>query len=72
MADTTSTTLPHDAAATMALQVDGGPETPAVLKARVFSTGSTGFSGNLKVDGSDGRRYQVSVNVILIGSKPQA
>jgi hypothetical protein len=56
--------------ASMTLDVDGGTLT-APLKERTFSTGSTGFSGNgLKLNGTDGRRYQVSVNVVLIGSKP--
>lgn len=57
--------------AKIALEVDGGT-VGAGLKPRTFSTGSTGFSGQLKVEGQDGRRYQVSVNVVLIGSKPQA
>jgi len=60
-----------DQTATLTIEVDGGAAT-APLKAREFSTGSKGFSGQLKVDGTDGRRYQVSVNVVLIGSKPTA
>jgi hypothetical protein len=37
---------------------------------KIFSTGSTGYyaGGKLVVDG---KRYQVSLNVIEIGSKPQ-
>ena len=57
--------------ATITLDVDGG-SVGATLKPRTFSTGSTGYSGQLKVEGTDGRRYQVSVNVVLIGSKPTA
>lgn len=66
-----ATTLPEGTEARMTLEVDGGGST-VPLKARTFSTGSVGFSGQTKVDGEDGRRYQVSVNVILIGSKPGA
>lgn len=63
--------LPSDVEGTMRLDIDGGSAT-VPLKARVFSTGSAGFSCQTKVDGADGRRYQVSLNVILIGSKPTA
>lgn len=38
------------------------------LKPRVFKTGSRGFYGSFKVS-MDGRRYQVSVNAVEIGSK---
>jgi hypothetical protein len=65
------TTLPEDAHARLALDVDGG-KAGAELSRRVFSSGSQGFTGALKVQGTDGRRYQVNVNVVLIGSKPAA
>ena len=39
--------------------------------AKVFKTGSLGFYGAEKVaNPKNGRRYQVGVNIILIGSKP--
>lgn len=41
------------------------------LQAKVFSTGSTGFWAGGKILGPDGKRYQVSVNVVEIGSKPR-
>ena len=40
--------------------------------ARTFSTGSTGFYGAGKVVITDDERYQVSVNIVRIGSKPKA
>lgn len=63
--------LPQDATATITVEVDGGTVT-LNGKAREFSTGSKGFTVNGKAEGSDGRRYQVSANLILIGSKPTA
>jgi hypothetical protein len=36
-----------------------------------FSTGSRGFRGNQKVK-VNGRRYQVNVQLVEIGSKPKA
>lgn len=68
---TREVSLPDGIAAAVTLDIDGGSLT-APLKAREFSTGSQGFSGQLKVDGADGRRYQVSVNAVLIHSKPTA
>lgn len=64
-------TLPDGITATFALDVDGGTLS-APMSARTFGTGSVGFSTAGKVSGADGRRYQVSVNVVLIGSKPTA
>lgn len=37
---------------------------------KVFSTGSRGFYGGFKFV-NDGKRYQVSMNVVEIGSKPK-
>lgn len=39
------------------------------LKARTFSTGSRGYNGAFKVD-NGGKRYQVTINAVEIGSKP--
>jgi len=43
-----------------------------IAPAKVFSTGSTGFylSGKF-TDPETGGRYQVTCNIILIGSKPK-
>ena len=51
------------------VEVAGGT---VVLSAepRVFRTGSRGFFASGKVRGTDGRRFQVIVNVVEIGSKP--
>ena len=40
------------------------------LKPKTFSTGSRGLHGNFKVE-NNGKRYQVNVNVVEIGSKPK-
>lgn len=66
-----ATELPQDATLTVTVEVEGSTVT-LTGKAREFSTGSKGFTVNGKAEGKDGRRYQVSANVILIGSKPQA
>lgn len=58
-------------AATCQLTLDGATVSPTML-AKEFSTGSKGFSWQGKVDGQDGRRYQVNVQAILIGSKAEA
>jgi len=39
------------------------------LKEKDFSTGSKGFWAGDKLTLSDGRRYQVQVQAVLIGSK---
>ena len=43
-----------------------------IADAKQFKTGSRGFSGQGKVEGTDGRRFQVSVNIVEIGSKGKA
>jgi hypothetical protein len=43
-----------------------------VADAKQFKTGSRGFYGQGKVQAPDGRRFQVSVNVVEIGSKGKA
>ncbi len=40
-----------------------------ILKEKEFSTGSKGFWAGDKLTMSDGRRYQVQVQAVLIGSK---
>jgi hypothetical protein len=41
------------------------------LVEKTFSTGSKGFWAGEKLILSDGRRYQVQVQAVLIGSKPK-
>jgi hypothetical protein len=43
-----------------------------VADAKQFRTGSRGFYGQGKVEGTDGRRFQVSINIVEIGSKGKA
>jgi len=43
-----------------------------IADAKQFKTGSRGFYGQGKVEGTDGRRFQVSVNIVEIGSKGKA
>ena len=57
--------------AKVTVEVAGGSGT-IMAEPRQFKTGSRGFYGQGKVQGADGRRYQVSVNVVEIGSKPAA
>ena len=47
-----------------------GKKLELILKAKDFSTGSKGFWAGEKLAMSDGRRYQVQVQAVLIGSKP--
>jgi len=55
--------------ARIALDIDGGT-LGLTMSPRTFSTGSLGFSAQGKVIGDDGRKYQVNVNAVLVGSKP--
>jgi len=57
--------------AKITIEVAGGTGT-LVAEPRTFKTGSRGFYGQAKVQGTDGRRFQVTVNVVEIGSKPKA
>ena len=43
-----------------------------IADAKQFKTGSRGFYGQGKVEGTDGRRFQVSINIVEIGSKGKA
>jgi hypothetical protein len=40
-----------------------------VAPAKQFKTGSRGFYGNSKIE-IDGKRYQVQIQIVEIGSKP--
>jgi len=57
--------------AKITVEVAGGIGT-VLAEPRKFKTGSRGFYGQGKVQGTDGRRFQISVNVVEIGSKPAA
>lgn len=57
--------------AKVALIADGG-EVTAHLSRRAAQTGSIGYGWNGKVEGADGRRYQASIQLTLIGSKDGA
>jgi hypothetical protein len=48
----------------------GGGTTTFTTAPRTFKTGSKGFFGVAKIYGADGRRYQVIVSVVEIGTKP--
>lgn len=39
---------------------------------KTFKSLSTGLYGNAKLTGKDGERYQASVMLVKIGSKPKA
>jgi len=57
--------------AKVTVEVAGG-STVLFAEPRVFKTQSRGFYGQGKVQGADGRRFQVSINIVEIGSKPAA
>lgn len=54
--------------ARVTVEVAGGTGA-IVAEPKQFKTGSTGFYGQGKVKAIDGRRFQVSVNIVEIGSK---
>ncbi len=59
----------------MAIMVDLKDEKGQVIgnilaPAKQFKTGSRGFFGMAKIE-IDGKRYQVQVQIVEIGSKPQ-
>ena len=54
--------------AKVTVEVPGGTAV-IVAEPREFKTGSRGFYGQGKVQGADHRRYQVTVNIVEIGSK---
>lgn len=47
----------------------GGATERITAQAKQFRTGSRGFYGQGKVQATDGRRFQVTVNIVEIGSK---
>lgn len=47
----------------------GGRVATIIAEAKQFKTGSHGFYGQGKIQDSDGRRFQVTVNIVEIGSK---
>lgn len=49
---------------------DGKKETALALNEKEFSTGSKGYFASGKVE-LDGKRCQVTVNCVVIGSKPK-
>ncbi len=57
--------------ARITVEVAGGTATLTAAP-RVFRSGSRGFFGVAKVKAGDGRRFQVIVNVVEIGTKPLA
>ncbi len=54
--------------AKVTIEVGGRVET-IIAEAKQFKTGSRGFYGQGKIKDSDGRRFQVTVNIVEIGSK---
>lgn len=58
--------VPSDGAR-IALEMDGG-SIGVALRPRAFKSGSDGYGAQLKVDGTDGRRYQVNVTAVRIDS----
>jgi len=54
--------------AKMTIEVAGSSET-IVAEPKEFRTGSRGFYGQGKIQGTDGRRFQVNVSIVEIGSK---
>lgn len=74
MADKTKTVLADGAQ--VALALDGAKLTLNMARrddgtAR-FSSGSAGYHAQGKAEGADGRRYQVNITAVLIGSKATA
>jgi hypothetical protein len=50
--------------------INGETHDIMISEERKFSTGSTGFNASGKME-FKGKRYQIGINVIEIGSKPQ-
>ncbi len=47
----------------------GGAVGTILAEPKQFKTGSRGFYGQGKLEANDGRRFQVSINIVEIGSK---
>lgn len=56
---------------TVTVQLNGSTST-IQLNDKIFSTGSKGFHGFGKLDTGTGKKYQLNVMAIEIGSKPKA
>ena len=54
--------------AKVTIEVAGATET-IIAEPKQFRTGSRGFYGQGKVQAADGRRFQVTINIVEIGSK---
>ena len=54
--------------AKVTIEVAGATET-ITAQSKQFRTGSRGFYGQGKVQATDGRRFQVTINIVEIGSK---
>jgi len=50
----------------------GGGAIEIFAEPKQFKTGSRGFYGQGKVQAGDGRRFQISINIVEIGSKGKA
>lgn len=61
-------TLPMAESARVTIEVAGATAT-IFAEPKQFRTGSHGFYGQGKVKTTDGRRFQVSINIVEIGSK---
>ena len=49
-----------------------GEEVELAANEREFKTKSKGYYFTTKLNGPDGKRYQTSITMVEIGSKPQA
>ncbi len=54
--------------AKVTIEVGGATET-IIAESKQFRTGSRGFYGQGKVQATDSRRFQVTINIVEIGSK---
>jgi hypothetical protein len=54
--------------AKVTIEVAGATEA-IIAESKQFKTGSRGFYGQGKIQATDGRRFQVSINIVEIGSK---
>jgi hypothetical protein len=50
----------------------GGGTIEIVAEPKQFKTGSRGFYGQGKLQAGDGRRFQIGINIVEIGSKGKA
>lgn len=58
-------------AVTVAFELPKGGTGTITAQEKVFSTGSDGFFGSGKLVDTNGTRYQVSLNIVRIGSKQE-